>query len=257
MRERIFTLGLPKSVIAITGVSLFLALIFTFTIELLLQKIGITVYPLVALFITVSVTLIVAPIISWSLLSLLVEIHRLEEEMRKLATYDSLTGLLSRHVFLEKTDYFYKIAKRDGLEFSVVFVDLDNFKEINDLLGHAAGDKALEAIGKTIKDILRESDLACRYGGDEFVFFLPNTSSEQTQKFTERFHTRIGEIQYDDLQIHFSVSIGLATYPEVEINSIGEIIDIADKAQYRAKNNGGNQTYIITNKKRVDKNDLI
>lgn len=183
---------------------------------------------------------------SWYLVGLILTIHQLEEEMRALATYDALTGLLSRRVFLEQTDYFHNIAIRDGLEYSVIIVDLDNFKKINDQYGHAAGDKTLESFGKAVRNTFRESDLACRFGGDEFVFFLPNTSSKQAWYFSERLQAVIREaIEHDDLLIHYTASMGLVTFPEVIAKNIEEVIRAADKALYRAKTNGGNHTQVF------------
>ncbi len=131
-----------------------------------------------AIIIATIVELLLAPALSYHMVGQSIKIYNLEEEMRELATYDSLTGVLARREFLVRAEYLFKLAKREGREFSVVIADIDHLKNINDQYGHNAGDKVLESFGQTIKSTIRESDLACRYGGDEFLFFLPNTSTD-------------------------------------------------------------------------------
>ena len=127
-----------------------------------------------------------------------------------------------------------------------MIVDIDHFKKINDQYGHAAGDKVLASFGEAVRNNLRESDLACRLGGEEFALFLPNTSPEQARKFSERLHALIKEpVEYDDLSIRYTASMGLASYPEIEIINIEELLNVADKALYHAKKNGRNQTVIF------------
>jgi len=203
------------------------------------------VYPVNGIVIATLVALIVAPLMGWYLIGLLIKIHQLEEKMRSLATYDALTGLLNRRVFLERIDHLFKIAQRDKRDFSVIVVDLDHFKEINDQYGHANGDSALASFGKAVKATIRESDPVCRLGGDEFVFFLPNTSSNHSWFFLERLHAVIREIRFDNLPIRLTASMGLVSFPGVSVNTIDEYINLADKAMYCAKQNGRNQTQIF------------
>lgn len=246
MRQSITKLGRTKVVVITTIVTLFLALICTLGLEFYLHQIGINVHPVAAVFITSLTALIITPIMSWHFVSLIIIINQLEGEMRALATYDSLTGLLSRREFIERAEHYFKVAKREGHEFSLIIVDIDDFKNVNDQYGHIAGDKTLESFGESVRSTLRESDLASRFGGDEFVFFLPNTTSEQARIFTRRLYSKIREVvEVDNLRINYTASMGLVTYPEVAVEHIDEIISAADKALYRAKNNGGNQTQVF------------
>lgn len=135
---------------------------------------------------------------------------------------------------------------------------MDYFKEINDQFGHATGDKVLASVGNLIRKKLRSSDLACRLGGDEFIFFLPKTSSEQAWKFSERMHKALKEIEkYSDIPIQCTASMGLASYPEIETRDIEELYKAADKALYRAKENGRNQTRIFSGEEHGDFERII
>jgi len=246
LRRYITSVGRTKVVIIITIVTLFLALTCTLVIEFCLHQIGINVHPAVAVFIATCVALIITPIMSWQFVGLIIIINQLEGEMRALATYDSLTGLLTRREFIARAEHYFKVAKREGHEFSLIILDIDDFKNVNDQYGHIAGDKTLVSFGESVRTTLRESDLACRFGGDEFVFLLPNTSSAQAGIFTERLHSKIREaVEVDDLRINYTASMGLATYPEAATENIDEVIRVADKALYHAKNNGGNQTQVF------------
>ncbi len=246
MRGYITSFGRTKVIIITTIVALFLALTCTLILEFLLYQLGVNVHLAAAVFITTCAALIITPIMSWNFIGLIIKINQLEEEMRALATYDSLTGLLTRREFIERAEHLFKVAKREGHEFSIIIVDIDDFKNVNDQYGHIAGDKTLKSFGEAVRITLRESDLPSRFGGDEFVFFLPNTSSRQARIFTDRLHSKIREVvKIDGLRINYTASMGLATYPEVATENIDEIISAADKALYQAKNNGGNQTQVI------------
>jgi diguanylate cyclase len=243
MKQIFINLGHTRAVIVITIISVLLVLIVTFVIELFLFPTSMVRGMIVA----ACVTLIVAPIMGWYFVDILMRVRQLEEEMRAMATYDDLTGLLRRREFLEQSEYFRKIAKRNGLEFCVIIVDMDNFKKINDEYGHTTGDTLLVSFCKAVRANFRESDLVSRFGGDEFVFFLADTSLEQALKFTERLHASLREaIQKNGLPIYTTMSIGLVTNTEVKTENIEDAINAADKALYRAKNNGGNQTQIYS-----------
>jgi diguanylate cyclase (GGDEF)-like protein len=170
----------------------------------------------------------------------------MEEEMRALATYDTLTGLLNRGEFLKQVEDYHKLEKNEEFEFSLVIMDIDNFKKINDQYGHISGDLVLESFANAVRTSIRDSDLASRFGGDEFVFFLPNTSADQAGMFAERLHSKIRTpVEVDGLQIRYTASMGLATCPDVFTINIDYVIGMADKALYHAKNMGGNQTQVF------------
>ena len=174
------------------------------------------------------------------------ELDQLEVEMRKTATFDLLTGLLSRHAFMEQGNYAFHLAKRESFGLAVLMVDLDHFNSINDEFGHASGDRVLEAFGKIVVQIARRSDLAGRLGGEEFAFLLPNTSAKQAWDISERLHETIKKtvIVYDGSAICFTVSIGIAATPKDRVENIEKLLSMADKAMYQAKENGRNQSAI-------------
>jgi diguanylate cyclase (GGDEF)-like protein len=180
---------------------------------------------------------------SYFMVRTFLHVDRLEEEMRILASFDTLTGLLTRREFHERVNYFHKIAQRENLTYSLIIADLDNFKEINDQFGHQTGDQTLETLGAAIQESLRESDLACRYGGDEFTFFLPNTDTEQARTFCERLQETIKEsVSFSGLNIELTASIGIASYPENNAEFLEDLLSRADTALYEVKRTGGNQS---------------
>lgn len=130
--------------------------------------------------------------------------------------------------------------------FSVLSVDLDHFKSINDEYGHASGDKVLETFGDIAFQVARKSDLAGRMGGEEFAFFLPNTSAKQALDLSERLHEAIKKttIEHDGCAIRFTLSIGIAEFPKERVDNLEKSLSMADKAMYQAKKNGRNQSAI-------------
>ena len=247
MRHYIFTLGRTKTILAFTLLAFLLTTIFTQLFCWILRLNGFPANHLSAAIISSSVALIITPLMSWYVIGLVLDIHKLEQEMRSLASYDFLTGLLCRRVFLERADYFHKVSKRKGLIYSVIMADIDSLKKINDHNGHIVGDKVLESFGNSIRLTNRESDLACRYGGDEFLFFLPNTTTEQAQVFAERIQALIREpLEYDGKLFQNTASLGIASYSNVSAESVEDIIKAADNALYQAKQLGGNQIQNIS-----------
>ena len=120
---------------------------------------------------------------------------------------------------------------------------LDNFKEVNDHFGHLTGDQTLKIFGDAILANLRESDLACRFGGDEFLFFLPYSSCDQAQLFANRLHLIIEEaIGCSWVEIDLSISLGIACFPDIPAENVEDLISAADNAMYQAKRSGGNKT---------------
>jgi diguanylate cyclase (GGDEF)-like protein len=245
MRNTVVKLGRVKTIIITTLISVFLSVVITTLALYIFNLISISLNTFIGLLIAITAPLIVAPSLSWLLTGLIFKIHKLEEEMRLLATYDSLTGLLSRRAFIEQTNYICHFAERQGLEFTILLIDLDYFKKINDRYGHAAGDKVLESFGKSMRKISRESDMVGRLGGEEFAFFLPATNTENACYFAERLHKEIREtvIKWNSASISYTTSIGLAFFSQT-VNNIEKALSLADKALYSAKKKGRNQTVI-------------
>jgi two-component system cell cycle response regulator len=166
----------------------------------------------------------------------------LVEESRSLATTDSLTGLLNRRAFLESTGRELARAKRYNDRLSVVLLDVDHFKQINDKRGHAAGDLVLSALGKLLNNTLRTCDIVARWGGEEFVLVLPSTSIDGAEQTAERVRDLLERADIKDAngdRIPVTASFGVATYSGSE--NLEQMVDRADRAMYLAKSGGRNR----------------
>jgi diguanylate cyclase (GGDEF)-like protein len=163
---------------------------------------------------------------------------RAVEKIQELTITDDVTGLYNaRHLYKTLEAEVYRSA-RFGYEFSVVFIDLDHFKHVNDTYGHLVGSKLLAEIGYMIKTHLRLIDYAFRYGGDEFVILLPQTPKDSAQVVGKRLRDvfRTAKFLRDDaLNINVRASMGIASYPE-DAKSAHEIIRQADEMMYTVKN---------------------
>jgi len=154
---------------------------------------------------------------------------------------DPLTGLLTRHnleIIIEKQKDILSVT---GGKMSLLFMDIDNFKKINDIYGHIAGDEVLKEVAKIIKSSIRKSDYAFRYGGEEFLIVLPFTNKEEAFRIAEKIRKTIAEtpIKYNEFSIRITVSIGVS---EFDFNkTIKENLEIVDQKLYQAKNSGKNK----------------
>jgi diguanylate cyclase (GGDEF)-like protein len=129
-------------------------------------------------------------------------------------------------------------SHRYAFEFSLIFIDLDHFKQVNDTYGHLVGSRLLAEIGQAIKDKCRLIDLAFRYGGDEFVVLLPQTSKENALGVAKRLHKLIREavwLKDTDVNVHVTDSVGVASYP-TDSRTKAELLHLADEAMYLVKN---------------------
>ena len=194
--------------------------------------------------------MLVTPLLSWYLVGLLLHIYALEEEMRSLASFDALTGLLSRHAFFDRANNYVSLARRDRNVFSVLLVDLDHFKSINDQYGHPAGDAVLKLFADVINSVARRSDFIGRLGGEEFAVILPSTSANEALEFADRLHDAIqtAVLKYGDSIIEYTASIGLTSFNPGSDENIDSLLARADLALYEAKHNGRNQTAVFTDR---------
>ncbi len=174
--------------------------------------------------------------------ALTIENAKLFAKVEEMALRDTLTGLYNRRYFHQILDYELNRAKRYHQPLSLIFIDLDHFKEINDTFGHSVGDQFLKQISQKLQSLFRTTDLVARYAGDEFVAVLPATSSEGAMILAHRLQETLGsyQIMARGKTLQVSVSIGVDTYEGSE--GIGGVtfIDRADKAMYEAKAHGRN-----------------
>jgi diguanylate cyclase (GGDEF)-like protein len=193
------------------------------------------------------VPLIVAPFISWRLVGLFVEIERMERQMRDLATFDSLTGLLTRQAFFHDAQNYLNIAERHQDYFAAMMLDLDHFKVINDTFGHHAGDRVLKQFGMFLTKHLRKSDIIGRLGGEEFAVILPSTLPEDALTIADTIRSELKDLALmeNNVRIPLTVSIGVASCPSETLPDINSILKQADIALYRAKHSGRNHTILF------------
>jgi diguanylate cyclase (GGDEF)-like protein len=179
-----------------------------------------------------------------------VEIHVFEDQLKSLQ-YDSLTGLYTRSTFEEKFNKEFARAKRYATELSVLFFDLDDFKRVNDMFGHLAGDRVLKDVGRIIKNEIRSEDSAARYGGEEFVVILPQTGKVDALILSERIRKKVESLNlnYEDKHIHSTISGGLASFP-IDAQTENDLLNYADRALYRAKEFGKNEVVAYSHNKR-------
>ncbi len=166
-----------------------------------------------------------------------------EEKLRKMATTDELTGLWNRHYFMQAAQKELERARRYEQPFSLLILDLDRFKRINDSLGHAAGDVTLQHLSSLMKSTLRDVDIPGRLGGEEFAVLLPNTLLEKGVLVAERLRVAIenSPAQYEGQLISFTASIGITAYRQ-GVTSVDCLLKESDEALYKAKQRGRNCT---------------
>jgi diguanylate cyclase (GGDEF)-like protein len=161
----------------------------------------------------------------------------------ELSVTDDLTSLYNSRYLYQVLRRESKRASRSGRPLSLLFLDLDGFKSVNDRHGHLCGSRALVEAASAIRGCARETDVAARFGGDEFALVLPDTGSEGAIAVAERVRERIGAYKFlkasDGLDIHLTASVGVATLPDVAA-SAEELIKAADTAMYRVKESGKN-----------------
>lgn len=168
-------------------------------------------------------------------------VRRIEGRLRAIATQDMLTGLFNRRHLIELAQRIVARPRRDGEPVSLVIADIDDFKQINDRLGHDTGDLVLTHVARVLRESCRAQDTVARWGGEEFLFLLPATDSDSAVAFAERVRTANEALRIDHMQqpITCTVSLGVATLEANE--SLEDAIVRADRALYQSKARGRNR----------------
>ncbi|HLB95073.1 MAG TPA: diguanylate cyclase [Nitrospiria bacterium] len=173
------------------------------------------------------------------------------EELKKISITDSLTGLLNRRYFQERMAEEIERSRRHHLPLSLIMMDIDNFKSVNDTYGHLVGDEALKITARAIRNCVRTIDVAARYGGEEFTVILPQTAKSDATVIAERICSEVSRLDFPFEQaarkLSFSVSLGLATFPD-DAEALDDLIRNTDIALYQAKAQGKNRV-VIYNKR--------
>lgn len=174
------------------------------------------------------------------------ERKKVQSKLERIATLDPLTGLFNRRYFFELTQQELNRSRRYNRPLSVIMLDIDHFKEVNDRFGHLVGDRVIVEVARRIQKALRRVDQACRYGGEEFAVLLPETTLTQAEMVATRLWqlvTRQPTVS-GELKLKITVSVGVATYHQDGVIAVDTLLDRADKAMYYAKQNGRNRVVI-------------
>ena len=171
------------------------------------------------------------------------KIGKLHAELQEQAIRDPLTGLYNRRYLDETLEREFSRARRAGYPISMLMMDVDQFKAVNDTYGHKAGDRVLRSLGEIIELCIRQSDIPCRFGGEEFVIVMPETSIETAAQRAEQIRLRFYSARFfkGGPPLTPTLSIGIAAYP-AQGHSSGKLLHAADVAMYTAKSHGGNRT---------------
>jgi diguanylate cyclase (GGDEF)-like protein/PAS domain S-box-containing protein len=169
------------------------------------------------------------------------ELEEANDQLRRLAVTDELTGLRNRRAFEERMVMEFSMARRRKRELSVLLIDIDNFKMINDHWGHAAGDDVLRRMGNILRTTVRLPDLPARYGGEEFVVLLPESGEESAMGLARRVMQRVANEEWENGPV--TISVGMAAMNESLMNGY-QLVELADEALYAAKRAGKNRVMV-------------
>jgi diguanylate cyclase (GGDEF)-like protein len=178
--------------------------------------------------------------------ALIAQRRQMEERLRELTITDSLTGLYNMRHFYAQLQQEIDRALRYKNPLSLLLLDVDRFKQYNDTFGHLGGDQILIKLGDVIRECLRKSDTAYRYGGDEFIVVLPQTQGDEAWNVAERIRSSFPAVHEDlvpDEGVGTTLSIGVVEYRLGE--DLSKFVKRADQAMYKAKNQGGNQSLLV------------
>ena len=170
------------------------------------------------------------------------ENKRLFEEIQRLAVTDALTGLYNRHKLQDSLETEVERAKRYSRPLSIIMIDMDKLKALNDTFGHAAGDVALKLVAKSIQRSIRKVDLGTRFGGDEFIILLPEADRDEAAAVAKRIREAISTIEFESGKL--SVSMGVVQW-HVGFDTSKDFVHAADEAMYLAKRSEGERIHVL------------
>ena len=169
-----------------------------------------------------------------------------QQNIFKAANIDALTQLYNKKFFIDSLQREFSFSKRSGQALSLMMIDVDYFKKLNDTYGHLAGDQVLKVVGQHLLKNLRLENIACRYGGEEFAVILRNVTGDLALQIAERLRTSLEKekIPYRNQTLGITVSIGIATYADGNLETAEDLVLKADENLYNAKENGRNRTVL-------------
>jgi two-component system cell cycle response regulator len=171
---------------------------------------------------------------------------QLFDQMERMATTDGLTGLYNHRYFQERLEALLAQARRYGRKLSLVVVDVDHFKQVNDKHGHPAGDQVLRSVAQMISKQARDTDMVARYGGEEFAVILPETDTKGAKVIAERIRIAVqgNTFEFEGGTLKATISLGIATCPDHAKDKAG-LVERADQCLYFAKRNGRNRSVTV------------
>ncbi len=239
LRLRRFALarGPLRTTLALTGMAAMLALVFAVGVLLLAEEAQAAPTLAVALLCALTLT----PLVAWPLLRLLLELEAARAQLDVLATRDELTGVHNRRQFLVLAEREWSRCRRYDMAAAMLMIDVDLFKRVNDVHGHLAGDLMLREIARAAGDTLRQPDLFGRFGGEEFVVFLPHADPLGALDAAERIRARVAQLslEWKGQAVRATVSVGVAAL-DASHDSLAALLQDADQALYAAKDAGRN-----------------
>ncbi|HUQ52602.1 MAG TPA: GGDEF domain-containing protein [Gammaproteobacteria bacterium] len=230
--------GLPAAVIFVTAGSIVLSVAISATIHALIGM------PMrgSAWAVTVLCPAIIGPVMSWWTFDLVLKVERAHEQLRLQSNIDHLTGIFNRRYFMDRLREEIDRCQRHGTSFAVAFIDVDNFKRINDEHGHLSGDEILCQLTQICTKQVRDIDTLARIGGEEFALLLPQTTAAEAAQLVERLRASVAatRAKVGDGWLDVTVSIGLtgSSRDRLDVNGI---LRRADEALYAAKRQGKNR----------------
>jgi diguanylate cyclase (GGDEF)-like protein len=172
-------------------------------------------------------------------------VEKLNDELKVISRVDGLTGLFNRRYWQERFEREFKLTIRSKKPISVLMLDIDHFKKVNDTHGHQAGDRVIQSLSMLIRKATRETDITGRYGGEEFVVLLPDTNRETAMIVGERIR-KVAQryvVSHDNVDINFTISAGIAEFDSKYTQPL-MWLEAADQALYNAKNSGRNKVLL-------------
>ena len=238
IRQFFLDQGVGRGVLYLTVGSITISVLITFLISIIFRNNpGIQGYSL-----AIIIPSIIASTASYINLSLYFELEQSRQEIHILANTDDLTQIFNRRHFFELAERELERSRRNGDSLAIVLFDIDDFKNVNDSHGHLTGDFVLQDICQVCKTIVRPYDVFARFGGEEFIFLLPNTNATRAQAVADRLRSLISKrtVIYKETTVQITISVGLAVF-NPQKDTLDDLISRADSALYVAKRMGKNR----------------
>jgi diguanylate cyclase (GGDEF)-like protein len=191
--------------------------------------------------VAVIVSLLIAPISSYRVLSLIQQLEETRQDLESISTHDYLTGIYNRRFMVEQASTILALGLRHRFPVSLIMMDIDHFKKINDTYGHTTGDGVLVELARYIRSLIRVTDIFGRYGGEEFIVFMPHTTLEDAVMLAERIREGVKQSRFSNLSVTLSIGVSIANE---STRTLDDLIDSADVAMHEAKGGGRDRVVV-------------